>query len=86
MQRTDRLGAPIQHFGALQGAFGIERLPGMDLTFALVDALETGLDQIDGLEALVGHALDSLAGGQLVRRFRHAFFPLTLRSVHDAIP
>jgi hypothetical protein len=78
VQRSHRLGALVEHRGPLQRALGVDRLPGVDLAFALFDALEAGFDQVDGLQPLVGHALDGLAGRILVRRFRHAFFPLTL--------
>ena len=86
MQRPDRPGALVEHVGPLARAVGVERLPGMDLALARLDAVEAGLDQVARLQPLVGHALDGIAGRQCVGRFRHAVFPLALDWRHDANP
>ena len=83
MQRSGRTAALVEHVGPLARAVGIERLPGMDLAFARLDAVEAGLDQVAGLQPLLGHAQHGLAGRQPIGRFRHVLFPLMRRSGHD---
>ena len=83
VQRPDRAGALVELVGALSRALRIERLPGMDLALAGLDAVEAGLDQIARFQTLVGHALDGGAGRQPVGRSCHVYFPHTCAWVHD---
>ena len=83
MQRPHRLGALVEHVGALQRSLGIERLPGMDLALPVLDPVEAGFDEVARLQPLLGHAQDGFAGRQSVGRFRHAFFPPRYRRGHD---
>ena len=75
MQGTGRTAALVEHVGPLARAVGIERLPGMDLALARLDAVEAGLDQVAGFQPFLGHAQHGLAGRQPIGRSRHASSP-----------
>src|SRR5579883_267209 len=82
VQRPDRLRPLVELVGPLAGALGVDRLPGMDLALARLDAVETRLDQIARFEPLVGHLLDRVTGRQSAGCSRHVLTPRA-RSHHD---
>ena len=75
VQGADGADPLVEHVGPLARAVGVERLPGMDLALAGVDAVEAGLDQVAGLQPLLGHAQHGLAGRQPIGRSRHVSSP-----------